>query len=243
VIACGAGCQASRAENCGTSVPDISALLDFLEILGDVERLIVVEHHHRRLPHEYPGGKLLFLTWHLYGSLPHNLYPPPQKLNAGQAFVWMDRHLDAARSGPRYLQEEAIATIVQDAIHYGAQRLKSYDLHAYVIMANHVHLLVMPKIPPSRLMQTLKGFTAREANRVLKLTGKPFWQAESYDHWVRDERQESRITSYIENNPVTAGLVSRAEDYRWSSAFSGKAEMTLGSAGVAARATASNTSD
>jgi len=49
----------------------------------------------RRLPHIYPPGKLLFLTWHLYGSLPHHRYPPPHKANAGPAFVWMDRYLDA----------------------------------------------------------------------------------------------------------------------------------------------------
>jgi hypothetical protein len=101
-----------------------------------------MEFHRRRLPHVYPQQKLLFLTWHLYDSLPHNLYPPPHKPNAGQAFVWMDRYFDAARSGPLYLGQEAIARLVQASIHYGAQQLKYYDPHAYVIMANHVHLLV-----------------------------------------------------------------------------------------------------
>ncbi|MGB9456896.1 MAG: hypothetical protein WCB12_12685 [Bryobacteraceae bacterium] len=46
-----------------------------------------MEIQQRRLPHVYPEGKALFITWHLYGSLPHDLYPPPDKLNAGQAFV------------------------------------------------------------------------------------------------------------------------------------------------------------
>jgi hypothetical protein len=40
----------------------------------------------------------------------------------------------------------------------------------------------------------------------------------SYDHWVRDEQEYARITAYIESNPVKAGLVERAEDYRCSSA-------------------------
>ncbi len=69
-------------------------------------------------------------------------------------------------------------------------------------MANHVHVLLCPKISPSRLLQSLKGFTAREANRMLSRTGEPFWQAESYDHWVRHEREHLRISAYIENNPV-----------------------------------------
>ena len=152
----------------------------------------------------------------------------------------MDRYLDAARGGPVYLRHAAIAQLVEESIHYGAEQLQHYDLRAYVIMANHVHLLVLPREAPSRLLQTLKGYTAREANRLLGRTGQRFWQAETYDHWVRDEQEGERIRAYIENNPVRAGLVARAEDYRWSSAGGRereKAETNLGSAGLAARAT------
>jgi hypothetical protein len=45
-----------------------------------------------------------------------------------------------------------------------------------------------------------------------------FWEDESFDHWVRDEAELVRIRTYIERNPVTAGLVERAEDWPWSSA-------------------------
>src|SRR6266700_807923 len=72
----------------------------------------------RRLPHVWAEGKRLFVTWHLYGSLPHALYPPPNKQNAGQAFVWMDRYLDSARGGPLYLKQPPIAQLVVDSIHY-----------------------------------------------------------------------------------------------------------------------------
>src|SRR5215472_5246832 len=64
----------------------------------------------------------------------------------------------------------------------------------------------------------LKGSTARHANRHLARTGQPFWQDESYDHWVRNEKQFNRITSYIEEHPVSAGLVRSAELWPWSSA-------------------------
>lgn len=53
---------------------------------------------------------------------------------------------------------------------------------------------------------------------MLALTGQPFWQEESYDHVTRDEREFEKIRSYIEENPVGAGLVRNAGDYRWSSA-------------------------
>ena len=63
-----------------------------------------------------------------------------------------------------------------------------------------------------------KSYTARQANKLLGRTGEPFWQRESYDHWVRDEAEHRRIISYIENNPVKAGLVNSPRKYPWSSA-------------------------
>jgi len=187
----------------------------------------------RRLPHEHPEGRWLFVTWHLHGSLPHALYPPPDKLSGGKAFVWMDRYLDTAWHGPMYLRQEPVARIVLGSLQRG-EELGHYFLRAYVIMANHVHALLLPRVPPARLLQSLKGSTAREANRVLNRTGEIFWQAESYDHWVREERKLERIAASIENNnPVKAGLVTRAEDYPWSSASqrTADAETSLGAAG------------
>jgi hypothetical protein len=142
----------------------------------------------RRLPHIYPEGKWLFV---LNGSLPRDRYPPPG-LRAGEAFVWMDRYSDTTRLGPLYLG------------HYG--------LRAWVGMGNHVHALLLPKVAPAHLLGALKGCTAREANRVLGLTGQPFWQAESYDHWVGDEREFEKIVGCIENNPVKAGFAARPEE-------------------------------
>ena len=95
---------------------------------------------------------------------------------------------------------------------------------------------MLPRVSPSRFLQTLEGYTAREANRLLGRTGQPFWQAESYDPAVRDDRESDRIKGYIENNPVKVGLVANAEDDLWSSAAR-KAEMNLGSAGSTACAT------
>ena len=172
---------------------------------------------HRRLPHLYPEGKALFVTWHLHGSLPAFRYPPGGKLSSGRAFVWIDQFLDTVRYGPLYLRQPDIAGMVIDSIHKGVG-LGHYDLQAYAVMANHVHLLIEPKIEASRLMKSLKGATAREANRILGRTGEPFWQKESYDHWVRNDMEFQRIRSYIDNNPVKAGLVELAEQYPWSSA-------------------------
>jgi hypothetical protein len=99
----------------------------------------------------------------------------------------------------------------------GQDTLNRYALHAYVIMANHAHILISPKVDPPKIMHSLKGFTAHEANRILGRTGS-FWQRESYDHYVRDRKEFDKIVAYIENNPVKAGVVSAPEQFMWSSA-------------------------
>jgi putative transposase len=169
----------------------------------------------RRLPHILREGADLFVTWHLYGSLPKERYPPPGQLNSGAAFVWMDRYLDTTREGPQWLKRPEIARIVEEAL-----RHPGCTLHAYVIMPNHVHALLTPRIAPPKLMQYIKGKSAREANKVLGISGAPFWQHESYDRLVRTPEEFSKTRSYIENNPVKAGLAARPESYRWSSACS-----------------------
>jgi REP-associated tyrosine transposase len=164
----------------------------------------------RRLPHIVGEGEALFITWHLFGSLPSERYPPPRKMNSGEAFVWMDQYLDQKSTG--WLKKAEVAGVVEDAI-------RDYDPHAYVIMPNHVHLLITPTIPLPKLMQAIKGRSAREANRLIGVSGKPFWQQESYDHLVRNPEEFRRIERYIENNPVKAGLAPTPEKYRWSSAW------------------------
>ncbi|HVO96664.1 MAG TPA: transposase [Bryobacteraceae bacterium] len=170
----------------------------------------------RRLPHIYPEGAALFATFHLHGSLPHHL-SPPAPLKSGEAFVWLDRQIDNPRSGPLFLKRPEIAQIVVESIQRGAE-LGHYQLAAYIVMANHVHLLIRPLIDPSRRLRSLKGASAREANIALGRTGQPFWQKESYDHWVRNDDEFFRIRAYIENNPVKAGLVRTPAEFRWSSA-------------------------
>jgi REP element-mobilizing transposase RayT len=108
--------------------------------------------------------------------------------------------------------------MVVDAIEYNANTLGHYALHALVVMPNQVHLLATPVVALPKLTRSLKGITSKRANAMLALTGRHFWQEESYDHLVRNEREFERIRSYIEENPVRAGLVNVAGEFRWSSA-------------------------
>ena len=119
-------------------------------------------------------------------------FPPARKVSDGEAFAWVDRYLDGAHTGPVHLRNEAIATLVIESLFRG-ESLGHYRLGPFVIMANHVHLLLLPSVSPSLLLKSLKGATAREANRLLHRTGEQFWQRESYDHWVRDDAEWNRI--------------------------------------------------
>jgi putative transposase len=182
--------------------------------------LVTMAYYERNLPHWQPEGRAIFLTWRLYGSLPadfachlRTLKEEPEK-----QFLAADRRLDGAATGPRWLSEPEVAACAEYPIFRGAE-LGHYVLHAHVVMPNHVHLLLDPKIPLRRITGGIKGVSARDGNATLGRTGRPFWQDESFDRWIRDGREFERVRAYIEGNPVRAGLVARPEQWRWSSAF------------------------
>jgi putative transposase len=177
-----------------------------------------MQHYARRLPHWDVIGQPLFVTFRLHDSLPPNRVFPPDRLTTGRAFVALDRILDKATSGPLFLSRPDIADLVVAAVRDGDRRLERYELHSFVVMPNHVHLLVTPCVASTRWLGPLKGFTSHAANRILGRHGMPFWQDESYDHVVRSGVEFQSIQDYIERNPVTAGLVASIEEYRWSSA-------------------------
>jgi REP element-mobilizing transposase RayT len=181
-----------------------------------------VTFYRRNLPHWFPDGRAIFLTWRLYASLPTALFErlrANEKISDSERFEAAEKILDRAGWGPLWLKDPRIAESVVERMQRGACELRQYDLHSYVVMANHVHALLTPWIEVDRLTKALKGATARFANGILNRTGKHFWQDESFDHWVRDDAQFLRIKNYIERNPVKAGLVAKPEDWRWSSAF------------------------
>jgi putative transposase len=155
-------------------------LLTFVGVLMSSTHIHSVStFHDRRLPHYHSLGQATFVTWRLHGSLPPNRsFPSP--IPSGNAFLAMDRILDTTRTGPLFLRLPEVAKMVMDAIHYRDRRV--YELHAFVVMPNQVHLLMTPLVAVFKVMQSLKRFPAREGNRMLGLTGQPFWQDESYDH-------------------------------------------------------------
>ena len=194
-------------------------------------------YYERRLPHWQPEGKALLVTWRLRGSLPAAALakmkstlpctrgargqecPRHRAPTAGEVFLLMDRALDRAATGPTWLRDRRAAAVLVETLRRGELELGHYRLYAFVVMPNHVHILIEPKTEAAKALKGLKGASARKINEILGRTGLPFWQDESFDHWVRDAGEMERIRSYIERNPVSAGLAGRPEEWPWSSAF------------------------
>lgn len=92
------------------------------------------------------------------------------------------------------------------------------DIHAYVLMTNHVHLLATPagKSDMSRMMQLLGATYAVRINTRYQRTGS-LWEGRYKSSLVESERYCLACYRYIELNPVRAGLCANPGDYRWSS--------------------------
>ena len=174
-------------------------------------------YYQRHLPHWYPPETDIFITWRLHGSLPAHARNSTLTKSSGKQFLNYDRALDVASTGPVWLKDSRIAECVIAALQKG-QNENKFRVHTYAVMFNHVHVLLAPLSSVAQITQQIKGKTAREANLILGRTGAKFWQDESFDHWIRNPEEARRVRTYIEQNPVSAGLVSQPKDWPWSSA-------------------------
>jgi len=123
-------------------------------------------------------------------------------------------------AGACWLKEERIAEVACDALRFFDG--KRYELGEWVVMPNHVHLVVRPMIgwTLSVVLKGMKGTIANEANGMLGTRGRS-WQPESFNRVVRDEKEMVRVRRYIRRNPAKAGLCKREEEWRWASAWAG----------------------
>ena len=98
-----------------------------------------------------------------------------------------------------------------------------FQLHAVVVMPDHVHLLLTPLCNEKgwpyglpAILKLVKGASARSVNKLLGSSG-PVWQEESFDHVLRSQESREEKLEYIRQNPVRRGLVKIPEDYPWLS--------------------------
>jgi len=91
---------------------------------------------------------------------------------------------------------------------------KKYTLFAAVVLNDHVHVIIEPKEAISKIMHSIKSYTAHKINEAFKRNGK-FWQNESMDKIIRSERELFEKLKYIINNPIKANLSQKYTDYKW----------------------------
>lgn len=207
--------------------------------------LVAGFHFRGKLPHIKREGSIYFVTFRLADSLPAAVIVelkhareatllgaraqgrPLSWHDERQLFLWYSEKVEAvldAGRGACWLNQPSVGELVANAVKFFAG--ERYDLHGWVVMPNHVHAVLWPR-PGHRLSDILhswKSFTSTKANQILRRTGQPFWQQESYDHRVEDDEERARLVAYVENNPLKAGLCQRPEDWRWSSAYDRHAE-------------------
>lgn len=207
------------------------------------------EFYKQRLPHIQPIGATFFVTFRLYDSVPRKKLDDLrskyenqlQKLksivdlkeknfkifNLRKGYLLeYDDLLDKVDSGAHFLKDERIRDIVAKELHRFDGQF--YDLIAYCIMSNHVHLLIDTSLQIDSfedekeltenyaqldvIMKRIKGPSASYANKALARTGK-FWNRESYDIYIRNEKMLNNVIAYILDNPVKAGLANDWQVY------------------------------
>jgi len=211
------------------------------------------------LPHCDHPGLLQVITYHLADSLPAAVLEqidaelrslPPERQNS-QRRTLVDAWLDAGHGSCVLRLPQAAACVVDTWRHFAGER---YDLIAWVVMPNHVHVLIRTHegVALGKIVQSWKSYTGRRIREMLEdmsragaecaQTGRAgarrsrdrraparpsqgVWMREYWDRYIRDERHFQAAVDYIHQNPVKAGLVGKAEDWPWSSAGEYVAEL------------------
>lgn len=213
--------------------PPDSILFVTYRLAGSIPRAVVREYKARK---DWLAGQLK-----LVGNEARKCDSPELKRWLEQVenfnrnwFLKFEDIMHKATNGPMWMKEERVA----DAVALSLQKLDgdAYRLDAYSVMSNHVHAVFKPFLSKkelresfdengrpifksehpslSRIMQSLKGGSSKECNRILSRTGQ-FWEHESFDHVVREGKFYQTI-KYMLHNPIKAGLVREWREWRWN---------------------------
>jgi putative transposase len=205
-------------------------------------------HSRWYMPHFDAEEVTQHVTFHLADSLPkqvlrrlaEDLELVAPELREVERRRGVESLMDAGY-GSCDLQRPEIAKMVQDTLlHFDGDR---YRLLAWAVMPNHVHTLfrTLPGWSMARVVASWKSWTGKHIFEWRQKNGpqdnglqhgsqesQRVWHREYWDRYIRDEKHFAAALSYIHQNPVKAGLVTRPEDWPWSSAFPGNATLRGG---------------
>jgi putative transposase len=175
-------------------------------------------HERAFLPHRDDLGLIQFVTFRLVDSFPESLRSEWEHLwkteDESERRLEIEGYLDNGK-GECHLRNPPIAEIVENALRFfhGTR----YELRAWVIMSNHVHVLFKQQLPLSQIVESWKKHTANKANSLLARRG-TFWAPDYFDTFMRGDEHEWKTIRYIENNPTKARLILDPKEWPWSSA-------------------------
>jgi REP element-mobilizing transposase RayT len=163
------------------------------------------------------------VTWRLADALPQ------EKLNRWkwEKTIWLEKHpepwdakteeayrnrftrpieewLDQGTGSCLLRKPDYAHILAETLLHFVEVR---YLLRNFVIMPNHVHVLLAPQpgFELGGIVQSWKGFSAKKINELRKENGK-LWQADYWDRLIRNEKHFQKAVKYIQENPTKAGL-------------------------------------
>jgi len=197
----------------------------------------IIEQHWNHCPHYQLSEGITFITWRLAFTLPKHIIDLFREITETDSDIakgiiqphkpvsyllgkfWeYDQALGNFQQPGFSLNDPILAEIVTNAFHYfnGTK----YDLHAYCVMSNHIHLVIGAKkneqgsyFLMSSVVQSLKRYTANQINKALGKTGQ-IWDDYYFDRIIRDYEDYRNVINYTLNNPVKAGIVDDSSKWK-----------------------------
>ncbi len=157
---------------------------------------------YKKLPHISLNNYYQFVTFRTKDSLDEFLLKISNlDINSSKKQYQIDNHLDSSHKGA-YLNGEVLELFKRYIL---KQDKKLFDLIAFVIMPNHVHILFKETVKLNEAIRKLKGGSAFLINKRLDKKGQ-FWSDNYYDKAIRDDKHFEVVYNYIKNNPIKGGL-------------------------------------
>ena len=205
----------------------------------------LVEQSYRFLPHLQETGREISLTWRLEGELPQSILAlvdemksvmrqieaqpnQPARTDLYSEYLELtevyDDQLGKYKGTGIDLSTPVIAEIITTAFHFYDSSL--YELQAYCVMPNHVHLLILPLLQASGkhahvsdIVRRIKGYTSKQIKAKTPADG-AVWRADYFDRFIRDDKDRYNVVEYILNNPLKAGLAEEQRSWPYNFAKS-----------------------
>jgi len=190
----------------------------------------VVVRKRSGIPHWHVPNGLYFVTYRLADSLPRYVEERLAVMRGAlRSARESDYHGSDARKiereilritesefdrhcGECWLRNSEVATLVVSSFEFSDST--DYDLLAFALMPNHVHVVFRLKRELDAVIKRWKSYTSHVANDILGRSGK-FWQTDYFDVLMRDSKQLQKTITYVLDNPAKAGLHEWPYTYSW----------------------------